>query len=140
MKVGSGNGVKGSVSGELPLSPDDVARALRPLEHASMLPPAAFVDQAVFEWEQKHLFHDGWICPGHISQVSEQGKFIRREVGPDSVVVIGGVIVSTFFTLYLIPCVYLVLSPLERRHSLMDELAEEDMAPVHGSTETLVQR
>ncbi|HNH86436.1 MAG TPA: aromatic ring-hydroxylating dioxygenase subunit alpha [Solirubrobacterales bacterium] len=90
MKVGSGNGVKGSVSGGLPLSPDDVARALRPLEHASMLPPAAFVDQAVFEWEQKHLFHDGWICLGHVSQVSEQGKFIRREVGPDSVVVIGG--------------------------------------------------
>ena len=85
MVNGSGNG-----NVTLPLSPDDVARQLRPLETASMLPPAAFVDQQVFEWEQKHLFHDGWICLGHISQVAGQGKFIRREIGPDSVVVVGG--------------------------------------------------
>ncbi|OJU94693.1 MAG: hypothetical protein BGO23_02940 [Solirubrobacterales bacterium 67-14] len=80
----------GNRNGTLPLNPADVGRALRPLETASMLPPAAFVDQEVFDWEMKHLFHDGWICLGHISQVSEQGKFIRREMGPDSVVVVGG--------------------------------------------------
>ncbi|MDQ5895527.1 MAG: glycine betaine catabolism, partial [Actinomycetota bacterium] len=74
----------------LPLSEDDVARQLRPLEDASMLPPAAFVDQDVFDWEMKNLFADGWICLGHVSQVNEQGKFIRREIGPDSVVVVGG--------------------------------------------------
>lgn len=82
---GSGNG-----NGVLPLNEEDVARALRPLETASMLPPAAFVDQRVFDWELENLFLDGWICLGHISQVSEQGKFIRREMGPDSVVVVGG--------------------------------------------------
>ena len=85
MANGSRNGNLG-----LPLSPEDVARQLRPLETASMLPPAAFVDPGVFDWEMKHLFHDGWICLGHISQVSEQGRFIRREIGPDSVVVVGG--------------------------------------------------
>lgn len=85
MVKGSGNG-----NGGLPLSPDDVARALRPLEKASMLPPAAFVDRAVFDWEMEHLFAGGWICLGHVSQVNERGKFIRREIGPDSVVVVGG--------------------------------------------------
>jgi len=84
------NGSAANGVGTLPLSPDDVARALRPLETASMLPPAAFVDEGVFEWEMRHLFHDGWICLGHVSQVDEQGKFIRREIGPDSVVVVGG--------------------------------------------------
>jgi Rieske 2Fe-2S family protein len=81
----SGNG-----NGTLPLNPEDVDRAMQPLESASMLPPAAFVDRNVFDWEMKNLFHDGWICLGHISQVNEQGKFICREVGPDSVVVVGG--------------------------------------------------
>ncbi|MCA9771049.1 MAG: Rieske 2Fe-2S domain-containing protein [Myxococcales bacterium] len=74
----------------LPLNADDVARSLRPLEAASMLPPAAFVDQEVFDWEMKNLFLGGWICLGHISQVAEQGRFIRREMGPDSIVVVGG--------------------------------------------------
>src|SRR5690349_17403666 len=84
------NGSTANGNGSLPLSPDDIARALRPLEAASMLPPAAFVDQAVFDWEMRHLFAGGWICLGHVSQVEEQGKFIRREIGPDSVVVVGG--------------------------------------------------
>ncbi|MCB0862835.1 MAG: aromatic ring-hydroxylating dioxygenase subunit alpha [Solirubrobacterales bacterium] len=86
----NGSGTRSNGSGSLPLSPEDVALALRPLETASMLPPAAFVDQEVFDWEMKNLFHDGWICLGHVSQVDGQGKFIRREIGPDSVVVVGG--------------------------------------------------
>ncbi len=40
---------------------------------------------------------------------------------PMAVTVIGGVIISTFFTLYLVPCVYLALSRFENRKSLMDE-------------------
>ena len=83
------NGNKNEFAG-LPLDADDVARSLRPLETASMLPPAAFVDQGVFDWEMKNLFLGGWICLGHISQVADQGRFIRREMGPDSIVVVGG--------------------------------------------------
>lgn len=90
--MGTVNGdiANGRGNGSLPLDPDEVARALRPLESASMLPPAAFVDEGVFEWEMDHLFSAGWVCLGHVSQVGEQGKFIRREIGADSVVVIGG--------------------------------------------------
>jgi Rieske 2Fe-2S family protein len=30
----------------------------------------------------------GWVCVGHVSAVDEPGKFVTRELGPDSVVVI----------------------------------------------------
>ena len=73
----------------LKLDPDQVAETLHPVERASMLPPAAFADEDVFAWELGEIFR-GWLCVGQVSQVSEQGKYVMREVGPDSVVVVGG--------------------------------------------------
>ena len=55
-----------------------------------MLPPAAFTDPAVLDWELEEIFAAGWICVGHVSQVSEPGRFLMREIGRDSVIVIGG--------------------------------------------------
>ena len=40
---------------------------------------------------------------------------------PMAVTVIGGVFISTLFTLYLVPCVYLILSRFEKRRSLLEE-------------------
>jgi Rieske 2Fe-2S family protein len=74
----------------LPLDSAQVSETLRPLEQATMLPPAAFTNPAVLDWEVENLFCEGWICLGHISQVDEPGKFLMRELGTDSVVVIGG--------------------------------------------------
>jgi glycine betaine catabolism A len=74
----------------LPLDSAQVSETLRPLEQATMLPPAAFTDPAVLDWEVENIFCDGWICLGHISQVDEPGKFLMRELGRESVVVIGG--------------------------------------------------
>ncbi len=71
----------------LPLDPDEVARTLAPVERASMLPPRAFADQSVLDWELDSIFR-GWVCVGHVSAIDEPGKFVRRELGPDSVVVI----------------------------------------------------
>ena len=51
---------------------------------------------------------------------------------PMAVVVIGGVFISTFFTLYLIPCVYLVLSRFESRRSLLEMDAFEAEQEAHG--------
>jgi glycine betaine catabolism A len=73
---------------ELDLDPRDVARTQAPVERATMLPPAAFVSEGVFAWELESIFR-GWVCVGHISSVDEPGKFVMRELGPDSVVVIG---------------------------------------------------
>jgi glycine betaine catabolism A len=74
----------------LPLDPAQVNETLRPLEQATMLPPGAFTDPAVLDWELEQLFAAGWICVGHVSQVGEPGRFLMREIGRDSVVVIGG--------------------------------------------------
>src|SRR5215210_260716 len=74
---------------QLELDPRDVARTMEPVERATMLPPAAFADPGVFAWELEAIFR-GWVCVGHASAVDEPGKFVMRELGPDSVVVIGG--------------------------------------------------
>jgi Rieske 2Fe-2S family protein len=74
---------------QLDLDPRDVARTLKPVEQASMLPPAAFADEGVFKWEIDAIFR-GWICVAHASAIDEPGKFVMREIGPDSVVVIAG--------------------------------------------------
>jgi Rieske 2Fe-2S family protein len=73
----------------LSLDPLDIEATLRPVERATMLPPRAFVDPGVFQWEVETIFA-GWICVGHASRVSEPGAYLMREVGTDSVVVIGG--------------------------------------------------
>ena len=39
---------------------------------------------------------------------------------PMSIAVIGGVIVSTFFTLFVVPCVYVALSRFEHRHEIKE--------------------
>jgi glycine betaine catabolism A len=73
----------------LDLDPRDLARTLQPVERATMLPPAAFVDQGVFDWELDQIFR-GWVCAGHVSAVNKPGEFIVRQLGSDSVVIIGG--------------------------------------------------
>jgi Rieske 2Fe-2S family protein len=72
----------------LDLEPREVEATLQPLERATMLPPRAFVDPGVFEWELETIF-SGWICVGHVSRVAEPGSYLMREIGTDSVVVMG---------------------------------------------------
>jgi Rieske 2Fe-2S family protein len=74
---------------QLNLNPAEIEATLVPLERATMLPPRAFVDPSVFDWELETIFR-GWICVGHASRVAERGSYMMREIGTDSVVVIGG--------------------------------------------------
>ncbi|MDQ3103116.1 MAG: hypothetical protein M3Q53_04665 [Actinomycetota bacterium] len=73
----------------LHLDPRELAATLQPLERATMLPPAAFADPAVLDWEMENVFA-GWVCCGHASSVSEPGSYLMRELGRSSVFVIGG--------------------------------------------------
>jgi Rieske 2Fe-2S family protein len=79
----------GDTQTALNLDRTDVEATLEPVERATMLPPRAFADPGVFEWELERVFR-GWICVGHVSRVSEPGDYVMREVGTDSVVVMGG--------------------------------------------------
>jgi Rieske 2Fe-2S family protein len=50
-----------------------------------MLPRAAYVDPAVFEWEKRHMFGGGWVCAGRSDQVAAPGDTRAEPVGPGSV-------------------------------------------------------
>ncbi len=50
-----------------------------------MLPPVAYVDEAVFEWERKHFFGQGWLCVGRSDQVAAPGDQRAEQVGSGSV-------------------------------------------------------
>jgi glycine betaine catabolism A len=50
-----------------------LAQALQPFGDSRMLPRAAYVDQAVFGWEQEHFFGGGWSCVGLSADVANPG-------------------------------------------------------------------
>ena len=50
-----------------------------------MLPRAAYVDPAVFAWEQKHFFGSGWTCVGFSSQLAQPGDQRAESAGDGSV-------------------------------------------------------
>lgn len=81
---GADRGLQGAVSGA------DLEATLQPLERATMLPPAAFLDPGVLAWELENIFMGGWICVGHVSAVAEPGAYVAREIGGRSFVVVGG--------------------------------------------------
>src|SRR4051794_5272560 len=73
----------------LPLCAAEIERTLLPLEQATQLPGAAFTDPTVLRWERANVFGSGWICCGHVEQVSARGQYLSIEVGGESVLVVG---------------------------------------------------
>ncbi len=61
-----------------PVPADDLAASLAPFGHSRMLPRAAYVDSAVFDWEQRNVF-SGWTCVGHASDLAGVGT--QRAIG-----------------------------------------------------------
>jgi glycine betaine catabolism A len=71
-----------------PLAPIDsagVADSLRPFGQSRMLPRAAYVDPAVFGWEQKHFFDGGWACVGFSADLAGRGEQRAVPVGAGSI-------------------------------------------------------
>ena len=68
-----------------PLDLGAVALSLAPFGQSRMLPPAAYVDPAVFEWEKRHMFGGGWVCVGRSDQVPAPGDMHAEAVGTGSV-------------------------------------------------------
>ena len=56
----------------------------------SMLPAAAYLDDAVHDWEQTHFFEHGWICVGRSDDLSERGARRAVAIGSDSVLLVRG--------------------------------------------------
>jgi Rieske 2Fe-2S family protein len=71
-----------------PIDPAAIAESLRPFGQSRMLPPPAYVDPAVFAWEQKNFFGGGWTCVGFSTELANPGDQRAESVGH------GGVLLS----------------------------------------------
>jgi Rieske 2Fe-2S family protein len=67
-----------------------LADSLKPFGESRMLPPAAYVDPAVFEWEQRRFFGGGWMCVGRSEDVAAAGDQRAESVGPAGVLLVRG--------------------------------------------------
>jgi len=74
----------------MPFSAEELEPTLRPLAQAWQLPPRAFTDAAVADWEVEHLFLGGWACAGHAGALDGRGAFFTRELGGESVLGVAG--------------------------------------------------
>jgi Rieske 2Fe-2S family protein len=73
-----------------PLDHELVAESLRPFGQSRMLPPAAYLDPAVFAWEQRHILDGGWMCVGRGDQVPGAGDQRAERAGAGSVLLVRG--------------------------------------------------
>ena len=73
-----------------PVDAAGLADSLRPFGQSTMLPRAAYVDPAVFGWEQQNFFGQGWTCVGFGSQLAEPGDQRAESVGGGSVLMVRG--------------------------------------------------
>ena len=68
-----------------PLDPAGVADALRPFGDSRMLPPVAYTDPGVFDWERRHFFGGGWTCAGLAADLPGAGDQRAVPLGAASV-------------------------------------------------------
>ena len=71
-----------------PLDRDGLAAALRPFGESRMLPRAAYVDPAVFEWEQRNFFGGGWMCVARSEQLPQPGDQRAEATGTGGVLLV----------------------------------------------------
>src|ERR1700751_5722463 len=81
---GADRGLQGVVRGT------DLEATLQPLERATMLPKAAFLESGVLDWELGNIFSGGWIVAAHLSAVAEPGAYVAREIGSRPLLPVGG--------------------------------------------------
>src|SRR3954452_17550463 len=72
-----------------PFTAEELAETQRPLLEASQLPPRAYVDENVAEWEAERLFLGRWICVGHTQPLAARGRFVTREIAGESLLFVG---------------------------------------------------
>lgn len=75
--------------GPAPLPAAGVAAALAPFGQSKMLPREAYVDPAVFAWEQRNIF-SGWTCVGHAGDLASVGSQKAVGSGANGVLLVRG--------------------------------------------------
>jgi Rieske 2Fe-2S family protein len=64
-----------------PVDHGALAETLRPFGESVMLPPAAYTDPAVFQWERRHFFGGGWVCAALGTQLPSSGDQLAVDPG-----------------------------------------------------------
>ncbi len=72
-----------------PVPADGLAAALAPFGESRMLPREAYVDPAVFDWEQRNIF-SGWTCVGHAGDLTAVGSQRAIGSGPNGILLVRG--------------------------------------------------
>ncbi|MGH8966122.1 MAG: aromatic ring-hydroxylating oxygenase subunit alpha, partial [Actinomycetes bacterium] len=70
-----------------PLDEIELKQSLLPFGQSRMLPKAAYLDDAVLDWERRNIFGDGWVCVGRADELAE-GSMRTYPVGEFSVLVV----------------------------------------------------
>jgi glycine betaine catabolism A len=73
---------------DAPLPMDALAECLKPFGESRMLPRAAYVDDAMLDWERKHMFEAGWVCAGRASMLNMQESQAAIKVGNRAVLLV----------------------------------------------------
>jgi hypothetical protein len=76
--------------GPAPLDRAALARVLAPFGESTMLPPAAYTSQAVFDWERKNFFAGGWMCVARGDQLPGAGDQRAEDTGNGGVLLARG--------------------------------------------------
>jgi Rieske 2Fe-2S family protein len=64
-----------------PVDRTELDRSLLPFGQSRMLPRAAYVDDEVFAWEQRHFFDAQWMCVGRSEDLAEPGDQRAESLG-----------------------------------------------------------
>jgi Rieske 2Fe-2S family protein len=75
---------------QAPLDEAALAASLRPFGESRMLPREAYVDAAVFAWEQEHFVERGWVCLGGAGELAAAGDQRADAVGRGGVFLVRG--------------------------------------------------
>jgi phenylpropionate dioxygenase-like ring-hydroxylating dioxygenase large terminal subunit len=64
--------------------------ASRPLERATTLPKAAFLNQQFYQFESTAILKGDWLAIGHVSQLKEKGSYFALDLMKEPLLVIRG--------------------------------------------------
>src|SRR4051812_27587264 len=74
----------------LPLSADELARVLAPLDRARALPPRAYWNEAVFAFDQEEIHGRSWLCVGREDEIEKPGEWLRAPLTEEGILVVRG--------------------------------------------------
>lgn len=73
-----------------PVTPEEVATVRRPTLQASVLPPRAFHDQSIFDYEQDAWFAGGWVSVGREEDALAAGQYFLAHVASENLIIVRG--------------------------------------------------